>query len=216
MNLFTVRYLTGRAACTAQMQSRYISTTSTLLKKKAVKSTPSKSTKNDAARADTTVVLPTKGKRHDKARDWDEAKVEATHQQDEAEGSFDLSFNDFTSKQKDVVGKCKKDLETLVNRVGRVTPDLLDSVHVEIDKEMFNLQSVASVSVKDGSSLIVSVFDASVGCDLSCESLLIAQQMIRDVEKAIFAANLGLTPQKIAENVLKCPVPRWVSAINQY
>lgn len=35
--------------------------------------------------------------------------------------------------------------------------------------------------------------------------------MIRDVEKAIFAANLGLTPQKIAENVLKCPVPKWVA-----
>lgn len=37
--------------------------------------------------------------------------------------------------------------------------------------------------------------------------------MIRDVEKAIFAANLGLTPQKISENVLKCLVPRYVSLI---
>ncbi|TIB75299.1 ribosome recycling factor [Wallemia mellicola] len=175
------------------LQTRTISSTTQLLKKKAPKSTPSKSTKSDAALADTTVVLPTKGKKVGKSRDWDEAQVETTHQEDEAEGSFDLSFNDFTNKQKEIVNKTKKDLETLVNRVGRVTPDLLDSVSVEIDKELFNLQSVASVSVKDGSSLIISVFDAS---------------MIRDVEKAIFAANLGLTPQKISENVLKCLVPR--------
>lgn len=143
--------------------ARSFSTASTLLKKKAVKTSAAKSTKNDAVRADSTVVLPTKGKKQDKSRDWEEAKVETTHQQEEAEGSFDLSFNDFTSKQNDITAKCKKDLEILVNRVGRVTPDLLDSVRVEIDKEMFNLQSVASVSVKDGSSLLVSVFDSSVG-----------------------------------------------------
>ena len=159
MSLITLRAVIASRV----LSTRSISTTTTLLKKKAVKSASAKATKNDAQSADTTVVLPTKGKKLDKARDWDEAKVETTHQEDEAEGSFDLSFNDFTKKQKDIVSKCKKDLETLVNRVGRVTPDLLDSVRVEIDKEMFNLQSVASVSVKDGSSLIVSIFDASVG-----------------------------------------------------
>ena len=62
-------------------------------------------------------------------------------------------------------------------RTGRAAPAILDSVHVEAYGSMMPLKQVASVGVEDARTLRVSVYDTSV---------------IKDVERAIVGANLGV------------------------
>lgn len=61
---------------------------------------------------------------------------------------------------------------------GRASPMLLDGVQVEAYGSMQPIKNVGSVSVEDARTLRVSVWDKSV---------------VKDVEKGVLAANLGLT-----------------------
>lgn len=62
-------------------------------------------------------------------------------------------------------------------RTGRATPAILDSVMVSAYGSMMPLKQVASVGVEDARTLRVQPFDASV---------------VKDIEKAITGANLGV------------------------
>ncbi|HBK45988.1 MAG TPA: ribosome recycling factor [Xanthomonadaceae bacterium] len=64
-------------------------------------------------------------------------------------------------------------------RTGRASPSLLDNIRVKAYGTDTPLNQVASISVSEGRSLVITLFDKS---------------MIKDVEKAIYASDLGLTP----------------------
>ena len=65
-------------------------------------------------------------------------------------------------------------------RTGRANPDLLSSISVEYYGANLPIQQLASVSVSDGNTLVVNVFDAGA---------------VSAVEKAIMSSDLGLNPQ---------------------
>lgn len=62
-------------------------------------------------------------------------------------------------------------------RTGRATPAILDGVSVSAYGSMMPLKQVANIGVEDARTIRVSAFDASV---------------VKDIERAIAAANLGL------------------------
>ena len=76
-----------------------------------------------------------------------------------------------------VVAHLKKELGTL--RTGQANPAVLDTVKVETYGSMMDIKSLASVSVPDASTLMIEPWDAGV---------------LKDIEKGIIAANIGLAP----------------------
>ena len=64
-------------------------------------------------------------------------------------------------------------------RTGRASPALLDGITVPAYGSQTPLGNVASISVSEGRSLIISVFDKG---------------LVSAVEKSIYASDLGLTP----------------------
>ena len=65
-------------------------------------------------------------------------------------------------------------------RTGRANPDLLSSVVVQYYGATVPLQQLGSISVSDGNTLVVNIFDSGA---------------ISSVEKAIMSSDLGLNPQ---------------------
>lgn len=76
-------------------------------------------------------------------------------------------------------------------RTGRASPALLDSIKVQAYGTATPLNQVASVSVSEGHSLVISLFDKG---------------MIKEVEKAIYASDLGLTPN-VSGTVIRLNLP---------
>jgi ribosome recycling factor len=74
---------------------------------------------------------------------------------------------------------------------GKASPAMLDSVRVNAYGSTVPLKEVAAVSTPDAKTIMVQPWDKSV---------------IRDVEKAIQEANLGLNPM-IDGGILRVPVP---------
>jgi ribosome recycling factor len=64
-------------------------------------------------------------------------------------------------------------------RTGRASPALLDGIRIKAYGSDTPINQVASISVSEGRSLVITLFDKG---------------MIKDVEKAIYASDLGLTP----------------------
>lgn len=71
-------------------------------------------------------------------------------------------------------------------RAGKAHPSMLGSIVVEYYGVMTPLSQVATINTPDARSLSIKPFEKSI---------------LQDVEKAIFAANLGFTPQNDGENV---------------
>jgi ribosome recycling factor len=65
-------------------------------------------------------------------------------------------------------------------RTGRANPGILDGIRVEYYGAQVPIQQVAGISVVEGRTLEIKPFDKSV---------------LGEIEKAVFQANLGLTPQ---------------------
>jgi ribosome recycling factor len=76
-------------------------------------------------------------------------------------------------------------------RTGRASPSLLDRITVKAYGSDTPLNQVASISVSEGISLVITVFDKG---------------MIKDVEKAIYASDLGLTPN-VSGTVIRLNLP---------
>ncbi len=74
----------------------------------------------------------------------------------------------------------------------RITPELLDSVHVEAYGTSMPLKQVATVIASKARVLIVEPWDKS---------------LLKEVERAILKANLGVTPQNDG-SVLTLPFPK--------
>ena len=76
-------------------------------------------------------------------------------------------------------------------RTGRANSDLLSSIKVDYYGASLPIQQMASVSVSDGNTLVVNVFDAGA---------------VSAVEKAIMSSDLGLNPQTDA-SIIRLRLP---------
>ncbi|MEX2531575.1 MAG: ribosome recycling factor [Gemmatimonadota bacterium] len=76
-------------------------------------------------------------------------------------------------------------------RTGKATPGLLDAVRVEAYGSRVPLKQVASISVPEGSLLVVQPFDPS---------------LIGEIERAILQSDLGLNPANDGQ-VVRVPIP---------
>ncbi len=80
-------------------------------------------------------------------------------------------------KMEKCVAQLKKDLATI--RTGRANPLILDKVVVDYYGAPTGLRQLAQVSVAEGTTLVITPFDKSI---------------IKDIEKAIVKAEIGITP----------------------
>ncbi|MCP4230898.1 MAG: ribosome recycling factor [bacterium] len=84
----------------------------------------------------------------------------------------------------------QKELATV--RTGRANPSVLDRISVDSYGSALPLNQVSTISVPDANSIIVQPWDKSI---------------IDSIEKAILAANLGLTPNNDG-TVIRISVPK--------
>jgi ribosome recycling factor len=101
--------------------------------------------------------------------------------------TFDM--NDLKRRMQGAIASLRQELGGL--RTGRASTALLDHVQVEAYGSHMPLNQVATISVPEPRLLSVQVWDKS---------------MVKAVEKAISAANLGLTPSTEGQ-VLKLRIP---------
>ncbi len=101
--------------------------------------------------------------------------------------TFDM--NDLKRRMAGAIASLKQELAGL--RTGRASPGLLEHIQVEAYGSHMPLNQLATINVPEPRLLLVQVWDRS---------------MIHAVEKAISAANLGLTPSSEGQ-VLKLRVP---------
>jgi ribosome recycling factor len=100
------------------------------------------------------------------------------------------------SDLKDAEAKMQKCVESTRSefasiRTGRATPALLDRLHVEAYGASVPLKQVASVSVPDSRSLVITAFDRNT---------------VGDIRKAIEKSDLGLTPN-VDGNSIRLMIP---------
>src|SRR5579884_1969585 len=86
-------------------------------------------------------------------------------------------LKDAESKMQKCVESTRSEFASI--RTGRATPALLDRLHVEAYGASVPLKQVASVSVPDARSLVITAFDRNT---------------VGDIRKAIEKSDLGLTP----------------------
>jgi ribosome recycling factor len=86
-------------------------------------------------------------------------------------------LNELKRRMQGALAVLKQELGAL--RTGRASVHLLDSIHVDAYGQSMSLNQIATVSVPQPRMISVQVWDRS---------------MVHAVEKAIMAANLGLTP----------------------
>ncbi|KAJ7232979.1 ribosome recycling factor domain-containing protein, partial [Mycena haematopus] len=100
-------------------------------------------------------------------------------------------------KMKAAVDWYRKECAGVESRAtGRVTPAVLDSVRVKLpngDRE-FRLEEVATVGVRDGSTLLITIFE---------------EDTMKHVEKALYDSKLpNIIPQKHDSRTIKIPIPK--------
>jgi len=89
-----------------------------------------------------------------------------------------------------------KSLEVLVShfariRTGRANPGLLDGIEVEYYGTLTPLNQVASVTVEDARTLVISPWE---------------KNLIPEIEKAVLKSDLGITPSSTSE-LIRVPLP---------
>ena len=89
----------------------------------------------------------------------------------------DFLFETFDEENAKTFENYKTELQGL--RAGRANPHILDKVEVEYYGTMTPLNQMANVTIAEARVLVVSVWDKSA---------------LKNVEKAILAANVGITP----------------------
>ncbi|TCD64081.1 hypothetical protein EIP91_004553 [Steccherinum ochraceum] len=101
-------------------------------------------------------------------------------------------------KMKGMADKFKKEVAELETRAsGRVTPSVLAPVRVVLphsDGKGVRLEEVATVGVREGTTLIITVFEES---------------SLKFVEQGIYDAKLpSIVPQKVDNQTIKVPMPK--------
>jgi ribosome recycling factor len=96
---------------------------------------------------------------------------------------------DATTRMAKCVATFQADTRKL--RTGRAHPSLVEHLKVDYYGSDVPLQQVASISVEDGRTLVISPWEKTV---------------VQAIEKAIFKSDLGLTPMT-AGTVIRIPMP---------
>lgn len=90
---------------------------------------------------------------------------------------FMFNFDAYSSEFKKIEERLKTDLDHL--RTGRANASILDLVQVEAYGAMTPLKGMASITIPDSKTIAIEPWDKSI---------------LKEIEKAIVAANLGLQP----------------------
>ncbi|RKI42814.1 ribosome recycling factor [bacterium D16-51] len=90
---------------------------------------------------------------------------------------MNADFNQFKEKMEKSVDSLAGEYSTI--RAGRANPHILDKISVDYYGQPSSLQSVANISVAEARTLMIQPWEAS---------------LIKEIEKAILTADLGLTP----------------------
>ncbi len=96
--------------------------------------------------------------------------------------------NKVMSHLKELMDKAINHLESELRKIraGKASPSMLDGIMVEAYGSMSPLSQMANIATPDARSITVQPWDKTI---------------LADVEKAIFASNLGITPQNDGEMV---------------
>lgn len=100
-----------------------------------------------------------------------------------------LILEDTKERMEKSIDALQKDLATV--RTGRANPNMLSTVLVEYWGEPTPVNQVAGISVVEGRQLVIKPYDKST---------------LKNIERAIFESNLGLTPQNDG-TVIRINVP---------
>ncbi len=94
------------------------------------------------------------------------------------------NMNNFEEKMKKTLNVLEKDLSSI--RAGRANPAILDKISVEYYGVATPLTQIGTVSVPDPRSILIQPWDAAI---------------IKEVEKAILASDIGITPNNDGKSI---------------
>ena len=98
-------------------------------------------------------------------------------------------FSTGTDKMEKAIAQMKKEFASV--RTGRANPMILDKVLVEYYGAPTPLRQLSQVSVQDGTTLVIAPYDKTI---------------LKEVEKAVIKADLGITPNSDGI-VIRLPFP---------
>src|SRR5215831_1791139 len=98
-------------------------------------------------------------------------------------------FGELKTRMDGTIDRVRKEMASV--RTGRATVSLLDGVHVDAYGSKMALNQVASLSVPEPALIVAQPFDPSV---------------MKEIEKAIRASDLGLNPSNDGK-VIRIPIP---------
>ncbi len=102
---------------------------------------------------------------------------------------MDPVLNEASEKITNTLEHLKKELASI--RAGRANPTLIEDIHVTVYGSKLKLMEVGTIAAPQPSLLQIQVWDATI---------------IKDVEKAIMEANIGLNPA-IDGTTIRLPIP---------
>ena len=91
----------------------------------------------------------------------------------------------YEEKMKKTIESLNADYSTI--RAGRANPHILDKITVEYYGTLTGMQGVANITVPEARTLMISPWEPS---------------MVKEIEKAILASDLGITPNNDGKNVI--------------
>ncbi|GAA97947.1 uncharacterized protein L969DRAFT_89777 [Mixia osmundae IAM 14324] len=149
----------------------------------------------------TTSAQALKSKGKGKSKGKTAANIDTAEMGDTSLPSESFHMDEHEKAMRNAIDRLRVALKSTVDRVGRVNPSILSSVKVElpididgrVEKRQQPLLDLALVKVKDAVTLLVSAFDPD---------------NLKEIERAIGIANLGLTPNRIDKQTLSISVPK--------
>jgi ribosome recycling factor len=96
-----------------------------------------------------------------------------------------MIFDEATEKMENALTRLSSELAKI--RAGKASPAMLSGVMVEYYGSVTPLSQVANVNTPDAKTITIQPWEKS---------------LLQDIEKAIFDANLGLTPQNNGESII--------------